>query len=134
MNNVSEIRDICEQSGRVLEAHGYTPDYGDEREFFFCDIGGAEFSFCQIDDRIFGYSAEFKLAGELTDDVENRITELFTAIVPDDVTFENLYFSDNSVVLSSAFYFDMYEEEMIELAVKTLEAADGIAAYIRARM
>ncbi len=134
MNSNSILKEICEKSGRILERHGYTPDYDEEGEFLFCEVGGVTFSFHPIDEDIFLYSAEFELATEPTPEEQEQITDLFMSIDEDDVAFENLHIDGNVVVLSSAFYFDMYEEEMIELAVKTLEATDGIASELKARM
>ena len=125
------LKEMCEQSYGVFCKHGYTPKYCDESESEFeCEVNGAKFSYVTFENGGW-YSASFCFDHNISDELKRSLEDEFMKIEPENVTFENLHVLDREVCLSSAFMTDMFELEMIELAIKTLENENGIARLLR---
>lgn len=133
MKHELTMKEVCQQSFDVLVKKGYSPRYldGDKLDFV-CEINGVRFSFYPIEDDVFGFSAEFEL-DEVHVGEKEKLEYIFLQTEPDDVAFENFHMGGIFVVLSSAFTCDMYDDEMIEMCIKTLEGEGGIVSELKLR-
>ena len=134
MNNILTLKEISAQSFATLVKNGYSPKCtDDERIEFDCNIGGVKFSFYPIEDEVFGYSAEFNLNEELSTGERERLDNLYMQTDTDDVIFENFHIDGAFACLSSAFAYDFYPEDFVELSIKMLTSAEGIVPELKAK-
>jgi hypothetical protein len=132
-NNFS-INDICKDAYGIFEAHGCAPVYQDAHQLHFvCQVGGAELSFMPVEDEMFWYGAEFKLAQPMSEQERRDVELAYLDTDTDDVAFENLHIEGDTVCLSSAFPCDMYEPELLKTAIRVLESGDGFIGKLRQR-
>ena len=130
-NNLT-LKEICEQAYGIMEARGYAPMYHDEEHSgFSCSINDVDFSMCSLEDGLFWFGAVVGLEEAPSEEGRASLEALYMQTEPEEVIFENLHIDGADVHLSSAFPTDLYETEMIDLVIKTLERPDGIVGRLK---
>ena len=127
-----EVKEICTKSFDTLVSKGYSPKYQDDQTSFDCMINGIKFSFYQMAEDMFGFSAEFNLKQELSEAEKDYFGDLYEQTDDQDFLFENLHIDGTLVLLSSAFTIDLYPDDIIESCIKVLERESGIVAQLKA--
>ena len=131
VDNMITFNTVSNKVYDILTKRGYEPVRGEDG--IECSVGGVKLSFYLIEDDVFGYSAEFKLQRELSDEEKSEISEAYLKTEIDDVAFENLHIDGEIAYLSSAFFLDMYDDGMVELAVKMLEEKGGAVDLLKSK-
>ena len=127
-----EVKEICTKSFDTLVSKGYSPKYQDDQTSFDCMINGIKFSFYQMEEDMFGFSAEFNLKQELSEAEKDFFGDLYEQTDDQDFLFENLHIDGTLVLLSSAFTIDLCPDDIIESCIKVLERESGIVAQLKA--
>ena len=125
--------ELLQASYQALVAKGKAPVYqSDERDSFDCSINGMSFVFHSMDDDLFAFHVEFKIAQPISEEMKERLAQTFHT---EELPFENLHIYEDLAVLSSAFFCDMFTKEemdgLMQEVIDALERANGIVSLLR---
>lgn len=132
MRDSITIADIINESISAIRSHGYEPEFCDdtktEVEF---TVDGIPMRVYELSEGLFGYSAEFKLSGKLTDEVKSELCDVLDS--EEVAVFEYMHFDEDTIVLSSGFPNEFFDTDCIDNAITTIAAKGGIADAIKSK-
>ncbi len=121
--------DICKKLVDIFVDSGYNPHFFEENTSIDCIANDIYFTAEPCEDDMFACYCEFYFEKELSSEEKGYVTKLFNDEEP--VIFENLHFTDYSVLITMVLPTEFYDEDLLDDMVLALHKRGGVIEYLK---